>query len=176
MLSVVGVPDSDLETACRESASATGEPCSIANFLAPGIRVVSGGPMAVAAVEKRVAPSAVKVARLAVSGAFHTEMMAPASTALAEVLADVTILAPRIPVIANTTGKAYTSPEEIREELVKQVTMPVRWEDCVRSMLDDTQTEKGGLKLYELGPGRSLRAMIRKLDPAAFKATVNITV
>eukprot|EP00730_Choanoeca_flexa_P012692 TRINITY_DN4528_c0_g1_i1.p1 TRINITY_DN4528_c0_g1~~TRINITY_DN4528_c0_g1_i1.p1 ORF type:complete len:342 (+),score=97.39 TRINITY_DN4528_c0_g1_i1:52-1077(+) len=171
MLSIVGVDDAAIAQACERAAAATGQVATVANLLAPGIRAVSGGPDALQQVHDALKDEATKVAFLVVSGAFHTSMMAPAAEGLKKVLAEVDIRMPEMKVYANTTGKPYESVEQIRTELVKQVVEPVLWETTMKAMVADGHTS-----LYELGPRRQIKSMLRKVDPAVFKKTVNVTV
>jgi len=114
---------------------------------------------------------AMKVTKVFVSGAFHTELMASASKSLEEALKGIDIKPPRIPVYANVTGEAYKSPEEIRQGLVQQLVAPVQWELCVNNLLRD-----GHETLYELGPRNQLCAMVRRQNAKAAKAMKNIQV
>ena len=93
--------------------------------------------------------------RLAVAGAFHTELMKPADDALATALKDVAIRTPRIPVWSNVDAQPHTEPEEIRSLLVKQVLQPVLWEQTIRNLL-----AAGFNKFYEIGPGRVLSGSV----------------
>eukprot|EP00049_Salpingoeca_infusionum_P019011 m.359742 g.359742 ORF g.359742 m.359742 type:complete len:335 (+) comp18701_c0_seq1:438-1442(+) len=171
MLSIVGVDDDEIVEAVNTARDATGQVVTIANYLAPQIRVVSGTPAAVDLVEEALTPKAIKVQRLNVSGAFHSALMAPACEKLAEALQAVDIQMPKMDVYANTTGKKYTSAIEIRDELLKQVAQPVRWEQLLKEMIG-----AGCTQLYELGPKRQIKSMLRKVDPKVFRAAKNVTV
>eukprot|EP00045_Choanoeca_perplexa_P005496 m.46463 g.46463 ORF g.46463 m.46463 type:complete len:345 (+) comp13154_c0_seq4:120-1154(+) len=171
MLSIVGVEDSVIRQACEQAAAATSEVAAIANYLAPGIRAVSGGPNALQRVHDDLKEQATKVAFLVVGGAFHTSMMEPAAEGLKRALASVELQMPRVQVYANTTGRPYGSVEEIRDELIKQVVEPVLWETSLRNIIQD-----GYDTLYELGPRRQIKSMLRKVDMKVFKKTVNVTV
>ena len=105
---------------------------------------------------------AMKVVPLAVAGAFHTSIMGSAVQRLTAVLGDVPMAKPRIPVVSNVDALAHDDPEEIRELLVKQVVSPVLWEDSMRLLLD-----RGIDQFYEIGPGRVLRGLLKRIDRKA---------
>ncbi len=96
---------------------------------------------------------------LAVAGAFHTSLMQPAVERLAAVLADVPMRRPRIPVVSNVDARAHDDPQEIRSLLVQQVVSPVLWEDSQRALL-----AIGCDEFYEVGPGRVLRGLLKRID------------
>src|SRR3954468_11478423 len=101
----------------------------IANYLCPGNTVLSGEAAAIDAAEKAIELKGGKPVRLAVAGAFHTELMKPADDRLAAALATAPIQPARVPVWSNVDAKPHTDPAEVRELLVKQVLNPVRWEE-----------------------------------------------
>jgi [acyl-carrier-protein] S-malonyltransferase len=158
MVSLLGLSTDDVQQLverCRED----GEILQIANYLCPGNIVVSGSRTAceriqVAAVEA----GAMKAIPLAVAGAFHTEVMQAAVEPLQQVLENVAINAPRIPVISNVDASVHSNPEIIRQHLVQQVVSPVRWEECMGTLLN-----KGIDQFYEIGPGRVLRGLLRRI-------------
>ena len=158
MVSLLGLSTDDVQQLverCRED----GEILQIANYLCPGSIVVSGSRTAceriqVAAVEA----GAMKAIPLAVAGAFHTEVMQAAVEPLQQVLENVAINAPRIPVISNVDASVHSNPEIIRQHLVQQVVSPVRWEECMGTLLN-----KGIDQFYEIGPGRVLRGLLRRI-------------
>ncbi|WIA23708.1 hypothetical protein OEZ85_000395 [Tetradesmus obliquus] len=183
MLSVVGLGDADLERLCQEARQQLGGDtvCQLANYLFPQGRVVSGHADALDIVSASAAGlGALKVARLAVSGAFHTRLMAPARAALMEVLDSVDIRAPRVPVLSNVTATPFPSdPAAIRELLGRQLVEPVRWEGTIAGLLSQQQGADvvpwGGCEqLYEVGPGQQVKAMVRRLDQAAWRAFKNV--
>jgi [acyl-carrier-protein] S-malonyltransferase len=151
----------DLETA-REvaEAAAQGEICAPANDNAPGQIVVSGHR---AAVERAIELAKEKGARrcllLPVSAPFHSALMAPAADVMAEALAEVTLLPPRLPIVANVIAEAVNTPESLRHLLVEQVTAPVRWRESVLYMRD-----RGIDTLVELGHGKVLTGLARRID------------
>lgn len=159
MLSVVGLPDSALTQLCQEAASRGGV-CEVANRLFPQGRVVSGDDELLTWLEKEaLARGALKTRRLAVSGAFHTRRMDAARAALENVLRDVELSAPRITVYSNVTGRPFEG--DVRALLARQVVEPVQWERTLRALL-----REGKRELYEAGPGKQIKAMVRRLDEA----------
>jgi [acyl-carrier-protein] S-malonyltransferase len=100
-----------------------------------------------------------KVIPLAVAGAFHTAIMQSAVERLTAALADVQLSRPRFPVVSNVDAAYHDDPEEIRDLLIRQVVSPVYWEDSMRRLLDD-----GHDVFYEVGPGRVLRGLLRRID------------
>ena len=162
MASILGLEREKIEQVCDE-ARQPGEVLQIANYLCPGNIVVSGHLAAC----QRIAPlaekaGAMKTIQLAVAGAFHTPLMQPAVERLQTALANVKLNQPRIPVISNVTAAAHESPEQIREALVKQVVSPVLWEDSIRKLLSHGHTP-----FWEVGPGRVLRALLKRIDRKA---------
>lgn len=141
-------------------AAAQGEVCQAANDNDPTQVVVSG---AKAAVERAAEIAKEKGARravmLPVSAPFHCALMQPAADVMAEALAAVEIKAPAVPVIANVRAAAVTDPAEIQQLLVAQVTGSVRWRESVVNMAADGVTE-----FWEVGAGKALSGMIRKID------------
>jgi [acyl-carrier-protein] S-malonyltransferase len=158
MVSVLGLERPQVEELCRR-ASAAG-PIRIANLLCPGNVVVSGAKAACDEVE-RLAPEAgaMKTIRLAVAGAFHTDIMRPADEQLAAALVRVELRPPRMPVWSNVDARPHTDPGEIRALLVRQVLEPVLWEETVRNLL-----AAGFDKFYEIGPGRVLAGLLKRIQ------------
>lgn len=114
---------------------------------------------------------------LAVSGAFHTRLMEPASKALAQVLESVIVNAPRVTVYSNVTAEPFPSdPAEIRRLLAQQLVTPVQWEATLQKLIKCGNAGPGGVaQLYELGPGQQIKAMVRRLDNPAWKAFKNVS-
>lgn len=159
MVSLLGLELPVIEKLCNESRGPN-DVMQVANHLCPGNIVVSGHKEAcvrvAAAAEKA---GAMKTIPLAVAGAFHTPLMQTAVDRLAAILASAKLSAPRIPVISNVDAVAHSDPEEIRDLLVKQVCSPVRWEDSMRALL-----AQGHDLFYEVGPGRVLRGLMKRID------------
>ena len=158
MAALIGL---DLEAAAEVAKEAAqGEICTPANDNAPGQVVLSGHKTAVErALEVAQARGAKRAIMLPVSAPFHCALMAPAADVMAAALAEVTVLPPRLPVVANVTARATEDPDEIRSLLVQQVTGLVRWRECVLSMRDS-----GVEVLMELGAGKILSGLTRRID------------
>lgn len=141
--------------------AAQGGVCDVANDNAPGQVVVSGARPAVErAIEIVKAKGGKRAILLPVSAPFHCAMMRPAADAMAEALAGVAIAPPRVPLVANVTAAAVSDPETIRKKLVEQVTGLVRWREGVLFMKG-----KGVTTLLELGAGKVLTGLVRRIDP-----------
>lgn len=164
MVSVLGMERPDLEQLCQQvqAERAQGEVLQLANLLCPGNLVVSGHHDACEELERRAGQSGARTVRLSVAGAFHTSLMKPADSQLADALASVSFSAPRIPVWSNVDRKPHSDPEEIRALLVRQVLEPVLWEDTLRGLLAD-----GCERFYELGPGRVLAGLLKRVQRKA---------
>ncbi|MDC0656475.1 ACP S-malonyltransferase [Leisingera sp. SS27] len=158
MAAILGL-DLDAVRAVAEEA-AQGEVCQAANDNDPTQVVVSGAKAAVErAAEIAKAKGAKRAVMLPVSAPFHCALMQPAADAMAEALAGVDIKSPAVPLIANVRADAVTSPDEIRQLLVEQVTGSVRWRESVQAM-----ASKGVTEFWEIGAGKALSGMIRKIN------------
>jgi [acyl-carrier-protein] S-malonyltransferase len=161
----------DLETARAVAAEAgQGEICDVANDNAPGQVVVSG---AVAAIERAVELAKAKGAKrallLPVSAPFHCALMQPAADAMREALAEVQMQAPVVPLVANVLAAPISDPDEIRQRLVEQVTGVVRWTESVTWL-----TGEGGVtNLVELGSGKVLTGLAKRINPEATAVAIN---
>ena len=140
----------------------------IANYLCPGNTVLSGEKAACETAATLIEAAGGKPIPLSVAGAFHTEIMQPAVAGLTEVLASVEIRSPRIPVVSNVDAAIHSDPDEIRSLLVEQVQNPVLWEKSVRFMLAE-----GVEQFYEIGPGKVLKGLMRRIDRKANCDVVN---
>jgi len=160
MAAVLGL-DLDAVRAVAEEA-AQGEVCQAANDNDPTQVVVSGAKAAVErAAEIAKAKGAKRAIMLPVSAPFHCALMQPAADVMAEALAVVEIKAPAVPLIANVCAEAVSDPDMIRALLVEQVTGAVRWRESVQYMAAQGVTET-----WEIGAGKALSGMIRKIDRA----------
>jgi len=151
----------DLE-AVREvaAAAAQGEVCDAANDNGPGQVVISGHRTAVErALPEAAARGAQRAIMLAVSAPFHCALMAPAAAEMADALTAIDIEAPIVPLVANVTAAPVGDPAAIRRLLIEQVTSLVRWRECVLAM-----TERGVTELVEIGAGRVLAGLARRID------------
>ena len=158
MVSILGLDRPQVEQLCDQARDS--DVLEVANMLCPGNIVISGSNAACErAAENAVAAGAMKAVPLAVAGAFHTSIMQSAVERLAAALADVAMSPPSIEVISNVDAQPHDDPEEIRELLVRQVVSPVRWEDSMRYLL-----ARGFDQFYEVGPGRVLRGLLKRID------------
>jgi [acyl-carrier-protein] S-malonyltransferase len=146
--------------------AAQGDVCQAANDNDPGQVVVSGHKAAVErAVDIAKARGAKRAVLLPVSAPFHCALMAPAADKMAEALANTTISAPAVPVVANVRAEAISDPDTIRQLLVEQVTGSVRWRESVQWMAANGVTD-----VLEIGAGKALSGMIRRIEK-----TINCT-
>ena len=168
MVSILGLERVQVEALCQRARD--GGTLQIANLLCPGNIVISGDNAACErAADMAEGAGAMKAVPLAVAGAFHTPLMRPADGQLAAALAAVEIRPPAIPVVSNVDALPHDDPEEIRRLLVRQVVEPVRWEDCVRQLLG-----QGFDQFYEVGPGRVLRGLLKRIDRQANCQSVGV--
>ena len=150
-------------------AAADGQVCQAANDNDPAQVVVSGDKSAVErAVEIGKEKGAKRAMLLPVSAPFHCALMQPAADRMAEALADTAISAPAVPVVANVRAEAVSDPDTIRQLLVEQVTGRVRWRESVAWMAGQGVTE-----LVEIGAGKALSGMARRIDRALAATAVN---
>ncbi len=157
MAAVLGLPDEKVVEIC-ESVSGV---VVAANFNCPGQIVISGEVEAIdAACVAMKEAGARRALKLPVGGAFHSPLMQPAAEDLKAAILKTDFHKPFCPIYQNVTAKAETEPEIIRENLLKQLTAPVRWTQSVQNMIADGATE-----FYEFGPGDVLKGLIRKINP-----------
>jgi [acyl-carrier-protein] S-malonyltransferase len=158
MAAVLGLPDEQVDAICQNQKDGV---VVAANFNCPGQVVISGDVEAVeAACVALKEAGARRALRLPVGGAFHSPLMAPAAEELKAAILKTEFRKPFCPIYQNVTAKAETEPEIIRENLLKQLTAPVRWTQSVQNMIAD-----GANEFYEFGPGDVLKGMIRKINP-----------
>lgn len=158
MVSILGLERVQVDEICQQ---ARGDGIlEVANLLCPGNIVVSGSNSACErAAELAAKAGAIKAIPLAVAGAFHTSIMQPAYERLQAALDRAVIRRPQIPVVSNVDAQPHFEPDEIRQLLVRQLVSPVRWEDSMRYLL-----QQGYDQFYEVGPGRVLRGLLRRID------------
>lgn len=161
MVAVIGLEVPEVEVLVADARPAG--PLEIANYLCPGNTVVSGAAAALDRLEQVCQErGGIRATRLAVAGAFHTDLMRPADDRLAAALAGVALRPPRVPVWSNVDARPHADPEEVRGLLVRQVVSPVRWEETLRGLLAD-----GADRFYEIGPGRVLAGLMRRVSRKA---------
>ncbi|MBQ3913761.1 MAG: ACP S-malonyltransferase [Paludibacteraceae bacterium] len=156
MAAVLGLDDEKVVEICEKTSGVV----VAANFNNPGQIVISGEVEAVdAACVALKEAGARRALRLNVGGAFHSPLMQPAAEDLKAAILKTDFHKPFCPIYQNVTAKAETDPETIRENLLKQLTAPVRWTQSVQNMIAD-----GATQFYEFGPGDVLKGMIRKIN------------
>ena len=157
MAAVLGLPDEKVVEICEQTSGVV----VAANFNNPGQIVISGEVEAVdAACVALKEAGARRALKLPVGGAFHSPLMQPAAEDLKAAILKTDFHNPFCPIYQNVTAKAETNPETIRENLLKQLTAPVRWTQSVQNMIAD-----GATQFFEFGPGDVLKGMIRKINP-----------
>lgn len=159
MAAIVGLDDEVIEKICEEVSGADGVVVA-ANYNCPGQLVISGNIEAInAACEKLKAAGAKRALPLKVGGAFHSPLMQPAKDELQAAIEKTEFKAPLCPVYQNVDGKPHTEPEEIKANLIAQLTSSVRWTSCVNNMIED-----GADDFTECGPGKALQGMIARIN------------
>jgi len=157
MVSILGLDLAVVRRICNQAGT------EIANINCPG-QIVISGPRKEIGEAGRLAEemSAKRVILLEVSGAFHSSLMMGASLRLTDELGKTKINAPKIPLVSNVTARPVTQPEEIKANLIKQITASVLWEDSMRFILS-----QGVSQFFEFGPGRVLKGLLRRIDETA---------
>lgn len=171
MAAILGLDLGKVIALCTEAARRhhlSAAVCSAANDNGGGQVVISGSKAAVeTAMEIAKHEGAKRALLLPVSAPFHCALMTPAADAMREALAKVAIAAPKAPLVANVAAVAITDPEAIRKSLVEQVTGSVRWRESVSFM-----AEHGVETFYELGAGKVLAGLIKRIAPTAKASSV----
>lgn len=158
MAAILGLEDAIVEEIC---ASIDGVVVA-ANYNCPGQLVISGAiPAVEEACAKLTEAGAKRAMILQVGGAFHSPLMEPAREELAAAIQSTTFNTPICPVYQNTTASAVTSPDEIKKNLIDQLTAPVRWTQTMNQMIAD-----GASEVVEVGPGKVLQGLFKKVDRA----------
>lgn len=158
MAAVIGLSDETIENICAE-VSTEGSIVVPANYNCPGQLVISGNAEAInAACEKLKAAGAKRALPLKVGGAFHSPLMQPAKDELEKAIEETAFAVPVCPVYQNVDGMAHTDPNEIKANLIAQLTSSVRWTSCVQNM-----AEAGADDFTECGPGKALQGMIGRI-------------
>lgn len=170
MLAVMGMENEHIVNMCKWVEQESGHaPLQAANFNAPGQVVISGKKEACDWLlanfdkEKFGNPRRHKFIPLKVSAPFHCPMMMPAQEKMQEVLSTIEILEPISPVVQNVSAKDETAPESIKSNLIEQVSAPVRWIECTERL-----KELGCKNLFEMGPGKVISGLVKKIDSEAF--------
>lgn len=157
MAAVLGLED---EKVVEVLKSITNEVVVAANFNCPGQLVISGSIAGVEQVCEALKNAGAKRALpLKVGGAFHSPLMEPAREELAKAIEETNFSSPKCPIYQNVVAHAVTEPQEIKQNLIAQLTAPVRWTECVRAMISD-----GATLFTEVGPGTVLQGLVKKID------------
>ncbi len=156
MSAILNLDDEKVEAVCRKIDGIVAP----ANYNCPGQLVISGETEAVKrANEALLEAGARRAVLLPVGGAFHSPLMEPAREELAKAIGETQFVTPIAPVYQNVTASAVTNPEEIKKNLMKQLTAPVKWTQTIQQMIADGATE-----FVEVGPGKVLLGLLRKID------------
>ena len=162
MVAIIGLDEASLSEVCNETDT------RIANFNCPGQLVISGAEENLPkAADLAKARGASRVIPLAVSGAFHTPLMQPAVDGMAEIIPALEFQDPAIPIIANTTAQPLTTADEVKAELITQLSNGVQWQRSIEYMVDN-----GVATFIEIGPGKVLSGLIKRINKEA--NTLNI--
>lgn len=162
MAAIIGLPDEKVEEICAE-VSKEGKVVVPANFNCPGQLVISGEVDAInEACEKLKAVGAKRALPLKVGGAFHSPLMQPAKEELQKAIETTSFNTPKCPIYQNVDGKPHTNSDEIKANLIAQLTSSVRWTASVKAMIADGATD-----FTECGPGKALQGMIARIDKTA---------
>ena len=159
MAAVLNLDDAVVEEVCESIEGVV----VAANYNCPGQLVISGE---IEAIDKACATllerGAKRALKLPVGGAFHSPLMEPAREELAEAIKNTTFSEPTCPIYQNVVAKAVTNPDEIKANLIAQLTAPVRWTQSVQAMIAD-----GASEFIEVGPGKVLQGLVKKIDREA---------
>ena len=163
MAAVLGMEDERVEQICQEIRQEDSVTVVPANYNCPGQLVISGS---ISGVEKACVALKEQGARraliLSVGGAFHSPLMAPAQEELAKAISETVFQTPSCPIYQNVTAKSVRDAGQIQENLIQQLTAPVRWTQTIKQMLAD-----GANQFIEVGPGKVLQGLVRKLNHEA---------
>ena len=169
MAAVLALADDVAEKICSDITTETGEMVVPANYNCPGQLVISGSNKGIdIACERLKAAGAKRALKLPVGGAFHSPLMEPAKEELAQAILTTNFHRPSCPVYQNVVAKAVTDPEEIKQNLIDQLTGPVRWTQTIESMIAD-----GASSFTEVGPGKVLQGLIGKINKTVPVETFN---
>jgi [acyl-carrier-protein] S-malonyltransferase len=165
MAAILGLRPGQVAEICRKASDGKVMP---ANLNSPEQTVISGAAAAVkSAVEHASAAGAKRAVMLPVSAPFHSELMRPAQERLKEDLRATEFASLKVPLVTNVDAGIITSAAEAREALIRQVTLPVRWEESIRELI-----EQGATTFVEVGPGRVLSGLLRQIDRSVHSLNV----
>ena len=160
MAAVLGLADEKVEEICKEVQAQTGEVVVPANYNCPGQLVISGSEKGIdAAIEQLKEAGAKRALKLPVGGAFHSPLMEPARQELKKAIESTNFHNPSCPVYQNVVAKGVISKDDIKQNLIDQLTGAVKWTQCVQAMIAN-----GASKFTEAGPGKVLQGLIQKIN------------
>jgi [acyl-carrier-protein] S-malonyltransferase len=160
MAAILGLDDTEITRICDAVSKSPNWLVSAVNFNSPGQVVIAGHKGAVSeAIETLTSAGAKKAMPLPVSAPFHTALMKPAGEQLARAIADIPITSPKVPVVHNVHARTEADPEKIRGLLIEQIYSPVRWTDCMQTIITTGVTH-----IVECGPGKVLSGLNRRID------------
>lgn len=160
MAAVLALADEKVEEVCTKVNNETGEVVVAANYNCPGQLVISGSIRGIEiACEQMKAAGAKRALVLPVGGAFHSPLMLPAKEELAAAIESTVFKVPLCPVYQNVVAKAVTNPDEIKKNLIEQLTGAVKWTQSVQAMIAD-----GATRFTEAGPGKVLQGLVQKIN------------
>lgn len=169
MAAIINLPDEKVEQICAETQAETGEIVVPANYNCPGQLVISGSLKGVEiACEKMKVAGAKRALILPVGGAFHSPLMEPARKELQDAIEKITFHNPVCPVYQNVVARPVRDKDEIKENLIAQLTGAVRWTQTVQEMIAN-----GASKFTEAGPGKVLQGLVQKIDKSVEVAGVS---
>jgi len=169
MAAVLGLDDEKVEEICAQVQQESGEVVVPANYNCPGQLVISGSIKGVEiACERLKAAGAKRALVLPVGGAFHSPLMEPARKELQQAIESTRFNPPTCPVYQNVVARGVIDKEEIKQNLIDQLTGAVKWTQCVQAMIGD-----GASKFTEIGPGKVLQGLIQKINKEMVTEGVN---
>ncbi len=161
MAAVLRLADDKVEEICQQISEELGEVLVAANYNCPGQLVISGSDKAIDEACIRMKEAGAKRAlKLPVGGAFHSPLMEPAREQLAAAIENTEFSKPKCPIYQNATAKAAVEVDEIKANLIAQLTAPVKWTQSVKNMVAD-----GATSFIECGPGKVLQGLVNKIEP-----------
>ena len=171
MRTLIGLDENTVAGLCSDAQHIyPNDEICIANYLFPKGYVVSGSCDAILFVSEKANAIGGVVKEVSVSGAFHSSLMKPAVPKLQAALKEAEISMPNVTVYSNVTGQPYSSVNEIRTNLLEQITKPVLWESTIRNILQTSDKTD----FVEIGPGKSLKVILKRIDKSAFKRCKNV--
>ncbi len=160
MAAILGLDDTLIEITCKQITEETGNIVVAANYNSPGQLVISGSVIGVEmACEKLKSTGAKRALILPVGGAFHSPLMLPAKEELEEAINESVFSKPICPVYQNINARPVTDPAELKQNLIAQLTGPVKWTQTIQAMISD-----GATQFTECGPGKVLQGLVQKIN------------